>query len=129
MHVLCACFNILKTTDDDTDRQKMKLESFLILLYLFRHTFKEFVERYRNLINGCPPAHKVYSDTPSNMHILRYICPILAYNLIIYILKNLTFNGKKNQKEKSMDNCKKKFLLEIRYPQFSSKNVKSICKC
>ena len=27
--------------------------------YPIRHTFQEFVERYRHLINGCPPAHKV----------------------------------------------------------------------
>ena len=27
--------------------------------YPIRHTFREFVERYRFLINGCPPAHKV----------------------------------------------------------------------
>ncbi|XP_065580984.1 myosin-VIIa-like isoform X3 [Artemia franciscana] len=26
--------------------------------YPIRHTFKEFVERYRFLISGCPPAHK-----------------------------------------------------------------------
>ena len=27
--------------------------------YPIRHTFMEFTERYRHLINGCPPAHKV----------------------------------------------------------------------
>ena len=27
--------------------------------YPIRHTFREFVERYRFLISGCPPAHKV----------------------------------------------------------------------
>ena len=27
--------------------------------YPIRHTFSEFVDRYRFLINGCPPAHKV----------------------------------------------------------------------
>ncbi|XP_069983292.1 myosin-VIIa isoform X1 [Penaeus vannamei] len=27
--------------------------------YPIRHTFREFVERYRFLITGCPPAHKV----------------------------------------------------------------------
>ena len=32
---------------------------FCIYFDIFRHTFREFVERYRNLINGCPPAHKV----------------------------------------------------------------------
>ena len=29
--------------------------------YPIRHTFREFVERYRFLISGCPPAHKVSS--------------------------------------------------------------------
>ena len=27
--------------------------------YPIRHTFREFVERYRFLISGVPPAHKV----------------------------------------------------------------------
>ena len=27
--------------------------------YPIRHTFNEFVDRYRFLISGCPPAHKV----------------------------------------------------------------------
>ena len=27
--------------------------------YPIRHTFAEFVERYRFLISGCPPPHKV----------------------------------------------------------------------
>ena len=27
--------------------------------YPIRHTFTEFVDRYRFLISGCPPAHKL----------------------------------------------------------------------
>ncbi len=27
--------------------------------YPIRHTFNEFVDRYRFLISGCPPAHKL----------------------------------------------------------------------
>jgi myosin heavy subunit len=27
--------------------------------YPIRHTFREFVERYRFLISGCPPPHRV----------------------------------------------------------------------
>ena len=30
--------------------------------YPIRHTFNEFVDRYRFLISGCPPAHKLQDN-------------------------------------------------------------------
>ena len=35
--------------------------------YPIRHTFSEFIDRYRFLINGCPPAHKIRSQESRNM--------------------------------------------------------------
>ena len=38
--------------------------------YPIRHTFNEFVDRYRFLISGCPPAHKV---KVSIVNLVKYI--------------------------------------------------------
>jgi myosin heavy subunit len=35
--------------------------------YPIRHTFREFVERYRFLISGCPPPHRVNEFLNSNI--------------------------------------------------------------
>ena len=59
--------------------------------YPIRHTFIEFVDRYRFLISGCPPAHKLkvsYKVTEwQTLYILflRYdMCSIYTTSYLIF---------------------------------------------
>ena len=46
--------------------------------YPIRHTFNEFVDRYRFLISGCPPAHKV------KVSIVNLVKRILSLFLFVF---------------------------------------------
>lgn len=48
--------------------------------YPIRHTFREFVERYRFLINGCPPAHKVRHFWSFRVHFPSVTCEQIHSN-------------------------------------------------
>lgn len=71
--------------------------------YPIRHTFREFVERYRFLINGCPPAHKVrhYHSSCKEIHKVFlvsynykwYFC-FEVWNLFVFIKCNPLFGYK-----------------------------------
>lgn len=64
--------------------------------YPIRHSFHEFVERYRFLISGIPPAHKV-QESPSNKSNLLIVadyfdllCVLKNFlNFYFYSIKNL----------------------------------------
>jgi len=57
--------------------------------YPIRHSFHEFVERYRFLISGIPPAHKV-QENPSNKsnRINQNLLIVADYFGLLCVLKN-----------------------------------------
>ena len=49
--------------------------------YPIRHTFNEFVERYRFLIAGCPPAHKIADCRAATNRICQAVLGKADYQL------------------------------------------------
>ena len=65
--------------------------------YPIRHTFIEFVDRYRFLISGCPPAHKLKVSYKVTECQKLYIL-IIAIFMLQYVFNshNLLFNFQDN---------------------------------
>lgn len=52
--------------------------------YPIRHSFPEFVERYRFLISGIPPAHKV-DNLPDKLFYINFLLTCLCTHILFFL--------------------------------------------